>query len=449
MSTRGNRLASKPTPAAAKAAGAAPKVEAKVLRFAVVDSFQQKKVDLDGDAIPDVSHGEAVTRYVSSAVESHGKNAVFETFDKNKKDVASQFDDLASQIRGGKLFDGINVSLTLPVPVVGKDGQVKKSASGEPVWGPANPANVSRLVYMKEPQKQAALEKAIKNGDLTADQKRDIVNVFMGLPSFSSFDNLAKAAEEKGIPLSLAAGNTKEELNLFSLLPSVTAVGSLNANGKESAYSSRSTHVTAHAQGVYNSRTVAGGFDITADGKADFSPKDLSRWHSNFGPQVVSKLEGKRHSEVAATEADYQAIAAHFTDKSNFETPQGESKYPNGNLPKVVGKVFETEKLAQAIEASGKKTGYVYDMGMASTETTLRELSADRGGYVSVYSDADQGAMLFAEVRVKSGVVKYDPADDGKGPPSTSVVGTSFAAPTWLGHEAARRADARATKKDE
>jgi hypothetical protein len=407
--------------------GKAAKSAEEPLRFAHVDEFTGKHVDVNGDGVSDVSHGRMTEIYAEDAARQAGRSSTFKRYE-----VADGgFGALAKDIQAGAKFDGINVSQSLNIPEYSADGKPQLDPSGFARVVPATPDNLARAVYPGDAVQQKALVEAARKSNFSQQQVNDIGNFCAtnegtrGL--FLTFGELAATAKEKGIPLTLSAGNSKREFNAFSLFDGVTTVGSSNADGKKSAYSSETTRSDALALGVYNTTKVKGGVDVTGDQKADVFDRDLSK---SDAPRQLDKVIGRKASDVAATSKDYQAVAKYYATRSNFFTEAGDKRPQHLNQPNVVGKVFNTERLAKAIEAEG---------GTTSMHNRLRQATSDKGGFVTFTNNPDMSGLTYNPLRVSKGVVVFDP-DGSKTKAIGFAQGTSFSAPVHMVHLAASNA---------
>jgi hypothetical protein len=423
----------------------------KELVFAFVDDFEEKTVDLNGDGEGDIAHGKMSATYAIAAARKEGLRARYVPFDIDRGGVVKQFQALAHQLRSGAPFDGVNVSLTLKVPWVTGEGKSVTDEKGEPVLVTALVPNIARAVYPGDPRRQQALIDAGElNGAFSPRQLQDMRQFFSSDPStkpwFDAFGELSEAAKQRGIPLSLSAGNSQQHFNGYSLHTYATPVGATTTNGKTSAFSSEVTRVRATAPGIFNVRLSQGGVDVTGDRKPDLSRSELTKKPTEAGLKQLARVDGKQLSDVAATDRDYATVAAYYTQQANFFDASGRFRRQPVHQPAVIGKVFDAERLAKAIRDAAQETGFTLVAGETSADQRILELTADGGGFVTFTTNSDRSGVTFSAVRVKEGVVSFDPAGD-KNPGEARILnvasGTSYAAPTWLGHEAARRAKAR------
>jgi hypothetical protein len=418
----------------------------KTLHFAGIDRFRTKSVDLNGDGVSDVSHGKMTRTYLGAEAAKGGYSSTFKAFEVEDGGPAKQFLSLAQEIREGTHYDGVSVSLSLEVPLYLPDGKLLTDPKGKAVMVTATGASLGLAVYRGDAAKQAAMAEAAKNSNFSSQQLKDLKHFYSTNPAtkemFLAFGEMAAAAKAKGVPVGLSAGNSKRHFNGFSLHQGVTAVGSVNANGKKSAFSSDDTHSDAFGRGVYNVNEVPGGLDVTGDKKVDVFASEVSRTDSELGLKQLQNVHGRKFKDVAAKEKDYQAVAEYYTTMSNFVDSNGVTIATALNQPPVVGKVFNTERLAKAIERQSTKTEYSLRAGESRIQDRLRELTSDKGGHVTFTNNVDKSGLGFSGVRVENHRVMFDP-DGSKGKAINVAEGTSYAQPTWLGQQAVKNANAK------
>jgi hypothetical protein len=411
------------------------------LNIAVVDHFQRKSTDLNGDGTADVAHGKMTQIYAADAAKKAGFKTSFSQYELGTGSQAA-FEQLAKDIQSGKKFDGINVSSSLQIPLNKPDGTRATGPDGKPVMGTPSYQNLADSMYPGDKAKQDAFLAAGKDdGNFTPEQREDMKKFFSSDPStkneFEAFGKLMELAKERNIPVTLSAGNSNSHFNPFSLHEHATAVASTNKNGEKSGFSSKVTGDEAYGRGVYNVANAKGGVDVTGDGKADIGTGELSAAATAGGVKNVQSIVGKNIDSVKASEADYQAVADYFTNKANFFDENGTPRKEIQNVPKEqFGKVFDSDRLAQLIDTKAESSGWQARVTESRAAQQLRE-SVDQGGHVTYFQSPDGNGMNNAPIRVVNGEVQYDPAGEGKGKVINHTQGTSWAAPTALGEIAA------------
>jgi hypothetical protein len=392
-------------------------------RLVIIDSFDKKSVDVNGDGKADTSHGGFISRLVEQKGAAAGKNVDAVRVQISKKadkstDFVKTFNDLTARIKSGEKIDGINLSSSMDVPTYNAAGKVTGSAT-------PNPQNLAAAVYQTDTAKQAALIKAGSSPQgYSASQKADIKAYFDKAfdTTMPAWQNLLSAASQKGIPVTVSSGNEQGQLNPFTLYEPSISVGASNSRGaagfgQGSSYTSRLSSPDSYALGDLNHRKVAGGIDISGDGKADFKTSELST-----GKPELAGLLGKQYSHVKASEADYKAVANYFADSNQVKAGAG---------PKVVGKVFDVKKLGDMMIAKDAQTkNGIWDKGMPLGQR-FQQTAGSNGGYVAFVPDSNLG-INARTVALENGKVVIDANGSGSKNVIHSSLGTSWAAPTAL-----------------
>ncbi len=418
--------AAAPSVAKPNTAPASTNAAADTKRVVVIDSFDKKSVDVNGDGKADVSHGEFVSRLVEQTGAAKGKKfeAVRVQMDQKNggTDFEATFNKMTARIKSGEKIDGINLSQTLSCPLFDANG--KQTGSGSP-----SPENIAKGAYPKDASKQAEFIKAGHSpAGYSAAQKSDAKAFFEKNfnSSLPAYKNMLAAAQAKNIPVTVSAGNEPGHLNPFTLYEPSIAVGSSNgraANGK-SSFTSGVSPTDTYAPGDLNSRKVAGGIDVTGDGKADFKTSELSH-----GRPALAGVLGKSYDSVKASPADYQAVAEYFSQKQNVKGGAG---------PKVEGKVFDIKQLGDAMNAAAAKTGQGIVDKSELLGTRFQQQFTATGGKVAFVADENLG-INARSVAVEKGKVVVDANGTGGKDVIHNTQGTSWSAPIALAQEVLKR----------
>ncbi|MCA9793412.1 MAG: hypothetical protein KC910_16495 [Candidatus Eremiobacteraeota bacterium] len=249
---------------------AEPRKDSDPRKVFVLDRFNDKEVDIDGDKKADAAHGEVIARGLQN--EGFDVDRVQQTgqVGSDLSNLADSFDNGSRSFRQG---DVVNVSSGRA------DDPTFKELSGI-VGFPVTPDNI-------------------------ASQRGQIFDALKKQPPDSRTQDWLKTNDAiermqgKGLEVVHAAGNAG---------PDRVSVGFLNANHQLSATDARgqvqpwsaNSSVTKPAQGIQPISEVKDangnvtGFDVGRDGTVDFKANEVSG-----GPQFVDQFEGKPASAVS------------------------------------------------------------------------------------------------------------------------------------------------------
>lgn len=224
--------------------------------IAIVDNFSSKIVDVDGDNIPDLSHGEVVERYLKAenpAVIITRFQIDIDTKSGNidNASLIKALGDVKKQIDSGEKFDGVNMSLAYEI-----DLDTLKDLS---------PANITKA----EPVLRERLFNSSKK--LNKDQQ-ELKTRIEAIESITQSD----------VPVYIAAGNNSvHSYNTLGLAKGTTQVGALGICG-DTLYA-RNSDVQYYEQGEYivgpsfeGDSEVVTGYDINEDGIQDVDKNEVS-----------------------------------------------------------------------------------------------------------------------------------------------------------------------------
>ncbi|MFH0702506.1 MAG: hypothetical protein V2B14_03070 [bacterium] len=224
---------------------------------AMIDSFDDKTVDIDGDGVADIAHGEST----SAMVKSQCPDANIEEYDGVTPDsFNSSCEDIADSINNGKKMDGVNISLAQNMDI---------DELGEKTGLPLDRDNLSeykdqiknKMKNSKDPKLQTAYKEIKSIEKITA----------------------------TGTPVYISAGNEgKDSLNLLNLADGATNVGT------DHPYSASNDLVNRYEVGNYESRETYDdngdptGYDFTNDYNPDVSMDEVSGGTSKKDPYYVA-----------------------------------------------------------------------------------------------------------------------------------------------------------------
>lgn len=339
-----------------------------VVDFFIENGVVNKYIDIDGDLVPDIAHGELVESFLKASGKSTLRYPVRDEL--NTSEFAPIFKNILEQVKSGKLrISAINLS------------QLSRLRIASLVTSLGENANASNLHELKE---------NIINKIAIGMKSADVPEIEELVQIFSDFEKL-------GIPVIVAAGNDGSEfINTFSLFPGAISVGNQGLNGKPVATSSTSTLITIWKQGEYVAKRLSdAGIDLNNDGRADLEPALLSRQEP-----LVSKLRGKKLSDYLRKAPD--------DELSNLY-----SRKTAGGLEVLFKQldpmaVYETKDLNHYFRR---------------TDSPFAKALVDRAPYFNKNSNI--GFTVDSQ-----GLLQYDPLGDGDLRQVNLLSGTSYSAPS-------------------
>ncbi len=236
------------------------------------DKDHKNDIDLDGDGLPDVMHGDFVAK-VFELNQRPLKTYGIKNF--GKSGIQGALGDLRHYIRIKQIKKPAAIILALS-----QSYSLEKIAI-ELLGNQNAPITMSNIDNYAE-QIIAGIKETL--GDHH---------------SLYSFYRDVKDLEKLGVPVVIAAGNDySTTINLASLM-GATSIGALDLNGEVAAYSNENLYVNIYRPGDYISRELPGGIDINNDGIVDFESSlltgqtKLKDWVSNNQPQILSISEAQ------------------------------------------------------------------------------------------------------------------------------------------------------------
>lgn len=305
----------------------------------VVDNFDRKEVDIDGDNQPDATHGEVLARGFEN------QNFNVDRVPIDRTGISGALNKLDQSFENGdksfKKGDVVNLS-------VGSPNDPSFSELSEMVGFKVTPENL-------------------------ASKRGDIFGALEKLPPESrvqemlATNNAITSLQDKGLEVVHAAGNTGKDSVSVGFLNANHQLSGTDAKGQVQPWSGDNS-LTKPAQGVLGISEVKNddgslaGFDVGRDGTVDFKPNEVSN-----GDRVVDRFEGKPASVVSQPTKDQG-----FGDLVNqgnlipeneafdrapgfFDNDPNTAVFPNFSNPEFRFSKDENGKLFHNPDNSGKK----------------------------------------------------------------------------------------------
>lgn len=307
----------------------------RIPRVAVVDDFDTKQVDIDGDGSPCISHGEAVCTLLRSYIPN--VEIIPIKILPGEKVITSQLVALID-LQDSQPIDAINISSSNDVYI----GILKSLIDN---------LNVDNLL----------------------EDRDKILDVIQTLSDKNITRAIALLEQLGGnqIPIYISGSNNIQFFNALTLARNVTLVTSTDKKGDETYYSS-SHNNSRKARGAYNIYPIKDGFSFVPDGEMIFENDVISG-----GSPIVEKFVGKPITEFEAT-----------MEETNQLMYLGVGANPNLN-----GKLFpSTELLPKLFRKPGKEREFF-------TADMQFRFNADDNGLITYCPDnsSNTGAVSSLE----------------------------------------------------
>lgn len=337
-------------------------------------SWSVPTLDLNGDAQAEVFHGD----FVAKLVELNGHPAVKLNLqgDFGLPDIFETMEKIVQDLESGKVkYSRINFSQEMPLKIAAFKKDLFASDDTVPE------INADNIHLFKD----KILEKLwTERPDFRLEELHSI---------FTRLETLK-------VPFVVAAGNFGPNyVSVFSLLPGVISVGSLNLDGSKRATSADHSLVQLWSKGSFVTQVLAHGVDVNADGLSDFPLEILSR-----GQPIAEKFVGLASADVV------QEISAANKEWA-VKLAKSEHSVANAILNVLPEGIYRVEDLT-SLEGV--------------TPGTKRLLSSS-GGFAFKSSEARAPTFFFEED--SEGKIIFDPLKDGSTNQKNVISGTSFAAP--------------------
>lgn len=358
-----------------------------VRSYAVVDTFEKKIVDVDGDSVCDLSHGDFIACLVEAR---NGKTYSFkidneEGTEGDLKRITAQFKEIARQLRKKEIqLDAVNFSYYVNVPF----------------------NKMSRFVDIQVTPKNV--------------HKRSVRNELVESLKYCAFTDLIethhiiKAIEEvtaQGVPVYICAGNHGAGMfNLITLAKGTVAVGNVDNAGIKRDGTANNSLVRRWAKGVFNVSAVKEpdgkviGFDVTGTGKPEVPVSKVSGGESKYVRDFYSTPLGS----LLADKDDYSRLETHA---KTLTSPEFSLILPDYEYISEIfdpTKLYEIDKAAEALQKPpvevsalkkyGEYTNYTFSKAYKTNQETgtITNIDYDRTGRgtVNVISGTSYAAPL-------------------------------------------------------
>lgn len=286
---------------------------------AVIDDFLSKSVDVDGDEISDLTHGEAVSTYLQKQLPeaeilklqfpfiNQGGHPLAEAVESDRQ-FGQILDALIAMKNSGQPLSGVNLSLltldferSTPHPIAYRRADLAGLADA--VGLPITSENVESLRPQIRERLAALYQQPAPDHTLRQGMYASSWPVIQKL----------EALAEQGVKVSVSAGNGPEEFNLYGLANGVETVGALDPEGAPVPIFANHAMVRRFAQGIYESRPMKAygkvmGFDMTGDGQINvpFSQTSLRQFIGKPvdavlipSPEAATLMEAKQSGQLS------------------------------------------------------------------------------------------------------------------------------------------------------
>lgn len=345
----------------------------------VYDNFSSEMglkpvIDVNGDLIPELSHGE----YVAKVAELFGKPVVPLNMvgDVELPSIESALSEVIQSIESGaSKYSRINFSQELPLKISAFKADLFSETEAVPEITRENIADYRDVILKK---------------------------LWTERPDFrlEELNALFLRFQKAGVPIVVAAGNFGPSyVNLFSLFPGVVSVGSLDLDGTKRLLSADNALVTVWRTGSFVSQQLNDGVDINGDGVVDFSKDRLS--------------QGKKVVEMYAGQPVNTTVSLIPQDFIEWTQQISSSKYVVANA---------------ALNVISEGLYLVSDLVSLATVTSGTANHFTKSGKYAYKSP--NGPPTFFMGDDGAGTLVFDPLKNGASNQVAMVSGTSFAAPS-------------------
>ncbi len=331
-------------------------------------------VDIDGDGIPELFHGELVEALARQS--GHKTERMNMEGSLSLPELAEFLEPLVKDIESGrKRYSRINISQENPLRLSAFKADLFPDDASFPEIDASNIETYMGRIFEKL---------WTDRPDLKIQELHEI------------FARLEKA----GVPVVVAGGNFGPSfVNLFSMMPGVLTVGSLDHKGHKLHTSANNSLVRHWALGVVVPKRVQDGIDIDGDQKADFL-----RGQVTGGPALAAAYHGKSvASQVIPVEADFLAWITRAAGHGGL--------VPNAALNVIDPGLYKVADL----------------VALPTVNLPTANLFKSLGTYALKRKDGPPRIFFEAD---SSGRLRFDPKGDGSEGQLTRIPGTSFAAPS-------------------
>lgn len=330
-------------------------------------------VDIDGDGIPELFHGELVEAIARQS--GHKTERLNMEGSLSLPELAEFLEPVVEEIESGKKrYSRINLSQENPLRLSAFKADLFPDDPTFPEIDATNIAQYRDRIFEKFWQDRPDLK------------IKELSEIFRRL-------------EKAGVPVIVAGGNFGPSfVNLFSMMPGVLTVGSLDHKGDRLHTSANNSLVRHWVLGVVVPKMAGGGVDINGDGKPDFPKSQLTD-----GTPIVSAYHGKPVSTMV------QPVDRDFRDWLNRVGHDG-LLVPNAALNVIDPGLYKVSEIVSLPTVNQPTANMFRSLG----EFALKR----KDGPPRIFFTSD-----------RNGILRFDPKGDGSEGQLTRIPGTSFAAP--------------------
>lgn len=385
---------------------------------ALVEKFDGKVVDIDGDNIPDLSHGDLLFRmsrsiYPEASIKKYAINSTSaDPYEFDVDTLCLQLNKLSKDIAKGEKISAVNLSLSKDIDI-----DFLRNCS-----------NIS-ITRENLSDKRAELRNWFKNPKLSLQAKTLINYKSKNNKSsenieeeFRKINNVLESIESitrKGVPVYTAAGNKGPEfINIFNIANGVIPVGANNTRGEILGLSGNNSLVNRYEQGIYNvseiqeksGKTI--GYDITGSGKTEVKNSEVS----GQSPAVKPYLN-KNIKDVMANDEDYLSLIGMTNSTLLIKKIRN---MPTYDLDP------EQARLAKSVkDVTNYDIGVFFDQDAMSRKSTkvlfpingianIYKLPSDKVAELKSKGNYVNASLNLAFKINKAGTVIYDPDKSGR-----------------------------------
>lgn len=359
--------------------------------FFVVDEFKTREIDVDGDGVGDLTHGEVVERVIQSRAPGVKVNRMEvspevlqgESF---LKHLGERFREIRQFLDQGGNCAGVNLSLAHELlffwPLINND------------------VTTSENIVERRDAAKEYFAHSINCGS------RYWKEAVEGMEAIA-----------KRCPVYLSAGNNGNTmLNTLTLAEGVHKVGAVDAQGEKTHFTASHGLINRFAKGVLAVHKVDGGFDLTGSGRAEVLDQEVSG-----GKSRIEQFIGRPVTEAVMSPAEFQKIVKEMTAIEMLSWGAAADSAPaNPNAMKVCLAQFNSKLLS---------ADQLVRVGLLPRQYEDKPW----------YGYAPDGQLKGLFQKDAAGHIVYDPDRSGRPAAVSEICGTSFAAPWAMADDYVKR----------